>query len=107
MLLKCTNVVLSSRRKNNDHLINYEMHVPRALPVRNDTLCEHGGHQFNLGQNNKRLTVCSYQRRVLIDVREFIGDRPIIKAIQLPDQKIHKSGKLSLENTPPNFGDST
>ena len=60
-----------------------EMRVPRVLPVRNDTLCEHGGHQFKLGKSNKQLTVCTYERRVLIDVREFIGDRPTIKGIQL------------------------
>ena len=47
------------------------------------TLCERGGHQFKLGQSNKRLTVCTYERRVLIDVREFIGDRSTIKGIQL------------------------
>ena len=61
MLLECTNVVLSSRRENKDHPIDYEMRVPRIIPVRND--------QFNLGQSNKRLTVCTYERRVLIDVR--------------------------------------
>ena len=83
MLLECTNVVLSSRRENKDHPIDYDMRVPRVLPVRNDTLCERGGHQFKLGQSNKRLTVCTYERRVLIDVREFIGDRPTIKGIQL------------------------
>ena len=76
MLLECTNVVLSSRREYNDHPIDHEMRVPRVIPVRNDTLCERGGHQFKLGQSNKRLTVCTYERRVLIDVREFIGDRP-------------------------------
>ena len=76
MLLECTNVVLSSRRENNDHPIDSEMRLPRVLPVRNDTMCEHGGHQFNLGKSNKRPMVCSYERRVLIDVREFIGDRP-------------------------------
>ena len=42
-------MVLSSRRENKDHPIDYEMHVPRVLPVRNDTLCERGGHQFKLG----------------------------------------------------------
>ena len=83
MLLVCTNVVLSSRRENKDHPIDYEMRVPRVLPVRNDTLCERGGHQFKLGQSNKRLTVCTYERRVLIDVREFIGYRLTIKGIQL------------------------
>ena len=83
MLLECTNVILSSRRENNDHPIDYEMRVPRVLPVRNDTLYERGGHQFKLGQSNKRLNVCTYERQVLIDVREFIGDRPTIKGIQL------------------------
>ena len=83
MLLECTNVVLSSRMENKDHPIDYVMSVPRVLPVRNDTLCEQGGQQFNLGRNNKPLMVCTYQRRVLIDVREFIGDRPTIKWIQL------------------------
>ena len=38
MLLECTNVVLSSRRKNKAHPIDYEMRVTRVLPVRN-TLC--------------------------------------------------------------------
>ena len=71
------------RWENKDHHIDYEMRVSRALPVRNDTLREHGGHQFNLGQSNKLLTACTYQRRVLIDVREFIGDRQTIKGIQL------------------------
>ena len=65
MLLECTNVVLSSRRENKDHPIDYEMRVPKVLPVRNDTMCEHGGHQFNLVKSNKRLTVCTYERRVL------------------------------------------
>ena len=83
MLLECTNVVLSLRRENKDHPMDYEMRIPRVLPVRNDTLCERGGHQFKLGQSNKRLTVCTYERRVLIDVREFIGERPTIKGIQL------------------------
>ena len=69
MLLEFTNVVLSLRMENKDHPIDYEMSVPRVLPAQNDTLCEHGGHQFKLGQSNKRLTVCTYQRRVLIDVR--------------------------------------
>ena len=59
MLLECTNVVLSSRRE--DHPIDYEMRLPRVPHVRNDTLCEHGGHQFTLGQSNnpdsKRLAV--------------------------------------------------
>ena len=41
MLLQCTNVVLSSRRENKVHPIDYEMSVPRVLPVRNDTLCDH------------------------------------------------------------------
>ena len=49
MLLECTNVVLSSRMENKDHMIDYERRVPRVLPVRNDTMCEHGGHQFKLG----------------------------------------------------------
>ena len=56
ILLQCTNVVMSSRRENKDHPIDYQMSVQRVLPVRNDTLCEHGGHQFNLGQSNKRLS---------------------------------------------------
>ena len=60
-------MVLSSRRENKDHPINYEMRVSRFKPDRNDTLCEHGGNQFNLGKINKRLTVCTYQRRVLIE----------------------------------------
>ena len=38
MLLECTNVVLSSRRENTYHPIDYEMSVPRDLPVRNDTV---------------------------------------------------------------------
>ena len=83
MLLESPNVVLSSRMENKDHPIDYEMRVSRVIPVRNDTPCAHGGHQFNLGQSNKRLTVCTYVRRVLIDVREFIGDRPAIKGIHL------------------------
>ena len=83
MLLECTNVVLSSHREYKDHLIDYEMSVSRVIPLRNDTLCEHGGHTFNLGRCSKRLTVCTYQRRVLIDVRDFIADRPTIKGIQL------------------------
>ena len=69
MLLEYTNVVLSSRKDNNDHPIDYEMRVPRVLPIRNNTMCEHGGHQYNLGKSNKRLTVCTYEGRVLIDVR--------------------------------------
>ena len=76
-------MVLSSRRENKDHPIDYEMRVPRVLPVKNDTLFERGGHQFKLGQSNKRLTVCNYETRVLIDVQKFIGDRPTIKGIQL------------------------
>ena len=44
MLLECTIVVLLSRRENKDHLIDYEMRVSRVIPVRNDTLCAHGGH---------------------------------------------------------------
>ena len=44
MLLECTNVVLSSRKENKDHTIDYEMSVPRVLPVRNDTMCAHGCH---------------------------------------------------------------
>ena len=83
MLLVCTNVVLSSRRENKDHPIDYEMNVPRVPHLRNDSMGEHGSSQFNLGQSNKLLTVCSYQRRIIIDVREFIGDRPTIKGIQL------------------------
>ena len=83
MLLECTNVVLSSRRENKDHPINYEMCVPRVIPTRNDTLCEHGGYQCNIGQSNKRHTVCTYQRLWLIDVRVFIRDRPTINGIQL------------------------
>ena len=82
ILLECTNV-LSLRRENKDHPIDYEMRVPRVIPVRNDTMCEYGGYQFKLGKSNKRLTVCTYERRVLTDVREFIGDRPTIKGIQL------------------------
>ena len=81
--LECTNVVLSSRRENEDHPINYEMRVSRAPQVRNDTLCELRGDQFNLDQSNKRLTVCTYQRRVLFDIKIFIGDRPTINGIQL------------------------
>ena len=53
MLLECTNVLLSSRRENKDHSIDNKMRVPRVRPVRNDTLCEHRGHQYNLGQTNK------------------------------------------------------
>ena len=53
MLLECTNVVLSSRRENKDHPIDYEMRVLRVIPVRNNTICEHRGQQFNLGQSNK------------------------------------------------------
>ena len=83
MMLECTNVVLPSRRENKDHSIDYEMSVPRVIQVRNDTLCGHGGHQFNLGQSNKQHTVCTYYRRVLIDVREFIGDRSTTKGIHL------------------------
>ena len=72
MLLECNNVILSSHKDNKDHPIDYEMGVKRVLPVRNDTMCEHVGHQFNLGKSKKQLTVCTYERRVLIDVREFI-----------------------------------
>ena len=61
MLLEYTNVVLSSRKDNKDHPIYYEMRVPRVLPVRNNTMCEHGGHQYNLGKSNKRFTVCTYE----------------------------------------------
>ena len=56
-----------------DHPIGYKITIPRVLPVRNDTLCEHGSHQFNINENNKRLTVCTYQKHVLIYVQEFIG----------------------------------
>ena len=42
MLLECTNVVLSSRMENKDPPIDYEMRLPRVLPVKNDTMCEHG-----------------------------------------------------------------
>ena len=82
-LLEGTNVVLSSRMEYKDQPIDYEMRVSRVLPVRNDNMCGHGCHQFNLGQSNKRLTVCTDERRVLTDVREFIGDRSTIKWIQL------------------------
>ena len=51
-LCTLTNVVLSSRRENKDHPNAYEMRVVRVIPVRNDTLFEHGWHQFNLGQSN-------------------------------------------------------
>ena len=50
MLLECTNVVLSSRMDNKNHPIDYEIRVSRVVPVKNDTLCEHGGHQFNIGK---------------------------------------------------------
>ena len=89
MLLKCFNVVLSSRRKNKDHPIGYEITVPRVIPVRNNILCEHGAHQFNLGESNKRLTVCTYQRRVLIDVREFIEDQSSKEFSSRPENTLH------------------
>ena len=38
MLLECINLVLSSRRENKDHPIDYEIRMPRVLPVRNDTV---------------------------------------------------------------------
>ena len=68
------NVVLSSRMENNDHPIGYAMSVLRVLPIRNDTRCEHGAYLFNLGKSNMRLKVCIYHRRVIIYVREIIGD---------------------------------
>ena len=78
---------MSGGEENKDHPIDYEITVPMVLPVRNDTPCDHGAHQFNLDEGNKRLTMCTYQRQVLVDVREFIGDRSTIKEVQLTTRK--------------------
>ena len=74
MLLECTKVVRSSRREKRDNPIVYDNRLTcresyqfkmtlcvsmdlinstlaRVLPVQNDTLCEHGSHQFNLGES--------------------------------------------------------
>ena len=51
ILLEYTNVVLYSRRENNKHPIDCEITVSRVLPVRDNTLCKHGDHQFNLGDS--------------------------------------------------------
>ena len=98
MLLECTNVILSSRRTNNNHPINlyaedlspdYRV-VPVTdsiqEPVNQTDLCSER-KEFILGIGHKRVNVCTYQQRVRIDVREFLNDQSTIRGIHFTSKE--------------------
>ena len=95
MILECVNVILTTnckdlkqRNEANDSLLK-EM-IPKMMPIqpsesediysRNISLCSEM-RQFPLPNSDKIITVCTYQRTVRMDIRQYINNKPTIKGI--------------------------
>ena len=92
--IKCTQINNTITKELDSPLIDIINQLgPRMMPSTIDgieSITEDGEHtlcsqfrQFPLPHSGKRVTICTYQEQVRVDIRDFIADRATIKGIYL------------------------
>ena len=93
--IKCTqaNLTITKEFQSSPLMDVINQLGPRMLPLAVDgieSITEEGSHtlctefrQFPIPHSGKRITICTYQDQVRVDIRDFVADRATIKGIYL------------------------